>query len=288
MANLKEIRTRISSVTSTKQITSAMKMVAAAKLRKAQTSMARILPYSDKMKDMLSVLCETLIEEGSPYTVKRENKNILAIAVASNKGLCGGFNSNISKAVVSFDSKICAEYPNAQIQYYCVGKKVAEMVEKHGLKVFKKDYDAVDSGAFDVAKNIANELAQLFLDGTFDKIYIISNKFVNAAVQNVEVQNFLPLDFKPEKQQFKNDYIFEPDKTEIINTVIPMWLSNMLYSIFTESCAGEHGARMTAMNKATDNATELIKDLNLVYNKLRQASITNEIIEIVSGANAAK
>lgn len=288
MANLKEIRTRISSVSSTRQITSAMKMVAAAKLRKAQSAATRLMPYGDKMRDMLTVLCETLRDEGSPYTANRNCKKVLAVAISSNKGLCGAFNTNIIKAVVAFDAQLKSENANVGVDYYCIGRKISETVQKSGFNVYKSDLEVVDSGDFEKSKAIALELAELFINGVYDKIYIISNKFVNAAVQNMEINDFLPLKFDSQVSKIKNDYIFEPDKTEILNTVIPMWLSTMLYTLITESAAGEQGARMTAMSKATDNATELIKDLNLIYNKVRQASITNEIIEIVSGADAAK
>ncbi|MCQ2975448.1 MAG: ATP synthase F1 subunit gamma [Bacteroidales bacterium] len=289
MANLKEIRNRIASVTSTRQITSAMKMVAAAKLRKAQLFATKISPYKHKMQEMLSLLTETLADDNDNiYTKIRPIKNILVIAISSNKGLCGAFNSNIIKSVVEFDKKQKDINPNINIQYYGIGKKVSEQISKRGLILYKSDFESIDKVSYQTAGVIAEEITKLFVDGEFDDIKIIYNKFVNAAVQNTEIENFLPLQFKTEESKYKSDYIFEPDKLTIVNKMIPQWLKTQFLSILAESAAGEQGARMTSMNKATDNASELIKELNISYNKVRQASITNEIIEIVSGANAAK
>ncbi|MBQ3655567.1 MAG: ATP synthase F1 subunit gamma [Bacteroidales bacterium] len=283
MANLKEIRGRIASVTSTRQITSAMKMVAAAKLRKAQTFASQIVPYKNKMQEILSLLDETLKENtDNVFIQKREVKTVLAVAVSSNKGLCGGFNGNIFKQCAALRDN----NPGLDIQYYAIGKKISEQLSKGGFKVFKTNNEAIDKVEYSVCADIVQEITDLFLEKKFDCIKLIHNEFVNPAVQNVSEADFLPLNFKAEKSKFKSDYIFEPDKETIITSLIPQWLKTVLFSALAESFAGEQGARMTAMNKATDNATELIKDLNLQYNKVRQASITNEIIEIVSGANA--
>lgn len=287
MANLKEIRGRIASVTSTRQITSAMKMVAAAKLRKAQSFVSQIVPYKNKMQEILSVLNETLAD--SPdivFTKKGEVKTMLVIAISSNKGLCGGFNSNIFKQCNLIRERVTAENPLLDLQFYTIGKKISEQLSKSGFKVYKSDIEAIDKVDYQKSEAIAQEVTDLFLEKKFDCIKLVHNEFVNPAVQNVGEEEFLPLNFKPQKNKFKNDYIFEPDKETIINNLIPQWLKTILFSALAESFAGEQGARMTAMNKATDNATELIKELNLQYNKVRQASITNEIIEIVSGANA--
>jgi F-type H+-transporting ATPase subunit gamma len=283
MANLKEIRGRIASVTSTRQITSAMKMVAAAKLRKAQAFASQIVPYKNKMQEILSLLDETLKESSDNVLVqKREVRKMLVIAVSSNKGLCGGFNGNIFKQCAALRD----ENPGVEMEFYAVGKKISEQLTKGGFKVFKSDNDAIDKVDYQKSAAITQEVTDLFLEKKYDCIKLVHNEFVNPAVQNAGVEGFLPLDFKAEKSKFKSDYIFEPDKETIIASLIPQWLKTVLFSALAESFAGEQGARMTAMNKATDNATELIKELNLQYNKVRQASITNEIIEIVSGANA--
>ena len=289
MANLKEIRGRIASVTSTRQITSAMKMVAAAKLRKAQTFATRISPYKNKMAEMLSLLAETLAEDSdNKFTAKRAVKNILVVAISSNKGLCGAFNSNIIKAVAEFDRTTKEQNSGVNIKYFAIGRKVSEQIAKRGFDLYKSDFESIEKVSYDTAGTIAQEVTDIYLSGEFDCVKVIYNKFVNAAVQNTEIENFLPLQFKAEQTKFKTDYIFEPDKITIVNKTIPQWLKTQFLSILAESTAGEQGARMTSMNKATDNATELIKELNISYNKVRQASITNEIIEIVSGANAAK
>ena len=289
MANLKEIRGRIASVTSTRQITSAMKMVAAAKLRKAQTFATKISPYKSKMAEMLSLLAETLAEDiDNKYTSKRTVKNILVVAISSNKGLCGAFNSNIVKAIAEFDRTAKADNPGVSVKYFAIGKKVAEQITKRGFDLYKSDFESIEKVSYETAGAIAEAVTELYLSSEFDSVKIIYNHFINPAVQDTQVENFLPLQFKAEKSKFKTDYIFEPDKLTIVNKTIPQWLKTQFLSILAESAAGEQGARMTSMNKATDNATELIKELNISYNKVRQASITNEIIEIVSGANAAK
>ncbi len=285
MANLKEIRSRISSVTSTRQITSAMKMVAAAKLRKAQNFVAKIVPYKNKMQEVLAVLSESLAEsDDNIFTTVRDVKNILVVAVSSNKGLCGGFNSNVFKYCAQLVEREKAK--GVSVEFYAIGRKISELLQKSGYTVYKSNIEAVDSVDYQKSADIADELAKLFVDRKFDNVKLVFNEFVNPAVQNVGESNFLPLKFEAGDAKFKSDYIFEPDKDQIVNSLIPQWLKLTLFSSLAESFAGEQGARMTSMNKATDNATELIKELNLQYNKVRQASITNEIIEIVSGANA--
>ncbi|MCQ2251967.1 MAG: ATP synthase F1 subunit gamma [Bacteroidales bacterium] len=287
MANLKEIRSRIASVTSTRQITSAMKMVAAAKLRKAQNFVSKIVPYKNKMQEVLAVLSETLAESSDNiYTTKREVKNMLVVAVSSNKGLCGGFNSNVFKYCVQIAEREKAKNPGVNIQFYTIGRKIGELLHKAGYNVYKTNMEAVDSVDYQKSADIAQEVTDLFKEGKIDDVRLVFNEFVNPAVQYVGESNFLPLKFDTGKQKFKSDYIFEPGKDKIVDSLIPQWLKLTVFSSLAESFAGEQGARMTSMNKATDNATELIKELNLQYNKVRQASITNEIIEIVSGANA--
>lgn len=285
MANLKEIRSRISSVTSTRQITSAMKMVAAAKLRKAQNFVAKIVPYKNKMQEVLAVLSESLADsDDNIFTTVRDVKNLLVVAVSSNKGLCGGFNSNVYKYCVQLAEREQAK--GGAVQFYAIGRKISELLHKSGFSVYKSNIDAVDSVDYQKSAEIAEEVTKLYVDGKFDNVKLVFNEFVNPALQNVGESNFLPLRFEAGDAKFKSDYIFEPDKDKIVNSLIPQWLKLTIFSSLAESFAGEQGARMTSMNKATDNATELIKDLNLQYNKVRQASITNEIIEIVSGANA--
>lgn len=290
MANLKEIRSRIASVTSTRQITSAMKMVAAAKLRKAQNFVSKIVPYKNKMQEVLSELSENLAEDDDNiYTAKRDIRNILIVAVSSNKGLCGGFNSNIFKYCTSIAADIKEKNPQASIKFYTIGRKISELLSKTGYNVYKSNIDAIDKVDYAQSSEIAGEITKLYEEGIFDSIRLVFNEFINPAVQNVSDSSFLPLKFEADKstdKKFKADYIFEPDKNSITKSLIPQWLKLTLFASLAESFAGEQGARMTAMNKATDNATELIKELNLQYNKVRQASITNEIIEIVSGANA--
>ncbi len=287
MANLKEIRSRISSVTSTRQITSAMKMVAAAKLRKAQNFVAKIVPYKNKMQEVLAVLSESLAEsDDNIFTTKRDVRNILVVAVSSNKGLCGGFNSNVFKYCAQLAEREKAKNANVSVKFYCIGRKISELLQKSGYDVLKSNIEAIDAVDYQKSAEVAQEVADLFVDGKFDDVRLVFNEFVNPAVQNVGESNFLPLKFEAGDSKFKSDYIFEPDKDKIVESLIPQWLKLTLFSSLAESFAGEQGARMTSMNKATDNATELIKELNLQYNKVRQASITNEIIEIVSGANA--
>lgn len=287
MANLKEIRSRIASVTSTRQITSAMKMVAAAKLRKAQNFVSKIVPYKNKMQEVLAVLSESLADNSdNVFTAKRDVKNMLVIAVSSNKGLCGGFNSNVFKYCSALVDREKAKNPNLNIKFYTVGKKIGELLSKGGFDVCKNNVDAVDSVDYQKSAEIADEVTSMFVDKKIDAVKLVFNEFVNPAVQNVGESNFLPLKFETGDTKFNRDYIFEPDKDKIVDSLIPQWLKLIVFSSLAESFAGEQGARMTSMNKATDNATELIKELNLQYNKVRQASITNEIIEIVSGANA--
>lgn len=286
MANLKEIRGRIASVTSTRQITSAMKMVAAAKLRKAQTFVSQIVPYKNKMQEILSVLSESLQDNDNKYTAKREVRSMLVIAVSSNKGLCGGFNSNVFKYCSALMERELAANPKLDLQFYTIGKKITEQLEREGAKIYKFNNEAIDKVEYQACADIMQEVTGLFLDKKFDCVKLVYNEFVNPAVQTVGESIVLPLTFEAQDTKFKSDYIFEPDQETIVNSLIPQWLKTTFFSAMAESFAGEQGARMTSMNKATDNATELIKDLNLQYNKVRQASITNEIIEIVSGASA--
>ncbi|MDB4588705.1 ATP synthase F1 subunit gamma [Flavobacteriaceae bacterium] len=281
MANLKEIRNRIASVSSTMQITSAMKMVSAAKLKKAQDAITAMRPYANKLTELLQNLSATLdADSGSKYSEHRELKNVLIVAITSNRGLCGAFNSNIIKRATAV-----AESYDANVSVVAIGKKANDALSKN-FEIISNQSPVYDDLTFDNVAAIAEMLMEQFESKAFDKIEVIYNKFKNAATQEIMTEQFLPiapLDNAPNSNQ---DYIFEPSKEEIVETLIPKSLKTQLYKSIRDSFASEHGARMTAMHKATDNATELRDQLKLTYNKARQASITNEILEIVGGAEA--
>ena len=285
MANLKEIRNRISSVSSTMQITSAMKMVSAAKLKKAQDAITTMRPYADKQTELLQSLSATLDGDiGSDYTADREVKKVLLVAISSNRGLAGAFNSNIVKSSLSL---INETYKGKQVDFFTLGKKANDVLNKEQT-IIENNIEIFDDLTYENNAQIAQKLMNLFTDGTYDKIILIYNKFKNAATQIIMNEQFLPivsnqeLDDKVEV----SDYIFEPSKEKIVEELIPKSLKMQLFKALRDSSASEHGARMTAMHKATDNATELRDALTLQYNKARQASITNEILEIVGGAEA--
>lgn len=283
MANLKEIRNRISSIGSTMQITSAMKMVSAAKLKKAQDAITAMRPYSNKLTELLQSLSASLDGDiGGSYTKQREVQKVLLVVITSNRGLCGGFNSYVIKKSLDL---IKGDYAGKQVSIYAIGKKGNDMLSKEH-KVFKNKSEIYEDLTFDAAAEIANELMQLFEAETFDKIEIVYNKFKNAATQILTNEQFLPIVPETGTKSSNTDYIFEPSKIEIVQGLIPKSLKTQLYKAIRDSFASEHGARMTAMHKATDNATELRDDLKLTYNKARQAAITNEILEIVGGAEA--
>ena len=285
MANLKEIRNRITSVSSTMQITSAMKMVSAAKLKKAQDAITAMRPYAEKLTELLQNLSSTLEGEvGGDFTKQREIKKVLVVAITSNRGLCGAFNSNIIKEV-----KVRADfYKGKQVDVFAIGKKANDALSKN-YAVIDNQSKIFDELTFDNVSKIAQNLTDKFVVGDYDKIEIVYNQFKNAATQIVQTEQFLPLaPIKSDKIVSTGDYIFEPSKEEIVLTLIPKSLRTQLYKGIRDSFASEHGARMTAMHKATDNATELRNQLKLTYNKARQAAITNEILEIVGGAEALK
>jgi len=283
MANLKEIRNRITSVSSTMQITSAMKMVSAAKLKKAQDAITAMRPYAEKLTELLQNLSSTLDSDvGGDFTTQREIKKVLVVAITSNRGLCGAFNSNVIKEV-----KIRADYyAGKQVDVFAIGKKGNDILSKT-LTVIDNQSTVFDSLTFDNVAKIAETLTEKFVSGEYDKIELVYNQFKNAATQIIQVEQFLPLaPIVSDKVASTGDYIFEPAKEEILLTLIPKSLRTQLYKGIRDSFASEHGARMTAMHKATDNATDLRDQLKLTYNKARQASITNEILEIVGGAEA--
>ena len=283
MANLKEIRNRITSVSSTMQITSAMKMVSAAKLKKAQDAITAMRPYADKLTELLQDLSATLdADSGSKFSDQREVKNVLLVAITSNRGLCGAFNSNIIKTVNRLTKET---YANKDVSYLTIGKKGYDTFKKTN-KVIANESALFDDLTFDNVADIAQMLMDKFVAGDYDKIVIVYNKFKNAATQEIMTEQFLPIVPIEKDDNLTLDYIFEPSKIEIIEQLIPKSLKTQLYKGVRDSFASEHGARMTAMHKATDNATELRDQLKLTYNKARQASITNEILEIVGGAEA--
>ena len=284
MANLKEIRNRITSIKSTMQITSAMKMVSAAKLKKAQDAIVAMRPYSSKLTELLQNLSATLDgDTGGAYSKQREVSKVLLVVVTSNRGLCGGFNSSITKEVVK---TISENYSDVSVDLFAIGKKGADVLSKEYNVVATRN-DIYDELTFDNVAGIAEKLMNLFAEGTYDKIELVYNKFKNAATQLPKVEQFLPIKPIEGGEAITNsDYIFEPSKLEIVEALIPKSLKTQLYKAIRDSFASEHGARMTAMHKATDNATDLRDELLLTYNKARQAAITNEILEIVGGAEA--
>ena len=283
MANLKEIRNRISSVSSTMQITSAMKMVSAAKLKKAQDAIVAMRPYADKLSFLLAGLGQNL-DEGTEnvYAEKRATKRVLLVAISSNRGLCGAFNTNVIKAVKAASESYGKE---VSVEILTIGKKAAD-----GLKAATRagDHSSIyDDLTFDASATIANELIEAFITEQYDEIRLVYNSFKNAATQIVKNEAFLPMVAEGDASEATTEeYIFEPSAEEIVNELIPKSLKIQLYKAIRDSFASEHGARMTAMHKATDNAKELRDQLKLTYNKARQAAITNEILEIVGGAEA--
>lgn len=282
MANLKEIRNRITSVQSTMQITSAMKMVSAAKLKKAQDAITAMRPYAEKLTELLQSVSATLEgDAGGQFTAQREVKKVLIVAITSNRGLCGAFNSNVIK-----QAKIAADsYAGKQVDVFAIGKKGNDVLRKTN-NVIENKSEVFDNLTFENVAEIAEVLTSKFTSGEYDKIELVYNQFKNAATQIVQTEQFLPLVPVQSNQSAVADYIFEPSKEEIVETLIPKSLKTQLYKAIRDSFAAEHGARMTAMHKATDNATELRNQLKLTYNKARQAAITGEILEIVGGAEA--
>ena len=283
MANLKEIRNRISSVSSTMQITSAMKMVSAAKLKKAQDAITAMRPYADKLNELLQGLSSVMDEDnGSKFAEQREVNNVLIVAITSNRGLCGAFNSNIVKQV---NHLINDTYAGKNISILTIGKKANDAFSKTKNIIANKS-ELFDDLTFENTADIAHMLMNRFNEGQTDKIVLVYNSFKNAATQIIKTEQFLPIVQVTKSDQLNFDYIFEPNKADIVKTLIPKSLKTQLFKAVRDSFASEHGARMTAMHKATDNATDLRDQLKLTYNKARQAAITNEILEIVGGAEA--
>ena len=292
MANLKEVRTRIASVSSTQQITSAMKMVSAAKFRRAQNAIVGMRPYADQLQEIIADI-DTGDGLVTPYHDQRPMQNVLVVVVTSNKGLCGAFNSNVLKqAQQCLDHYRAALPEGGQLHVMSIGKKSSELLIRQKDLILTTHDDLLDSPSFDAIASLADTVMQRFTDKQIDRVEVIYNQFKNSLTQILSTEQFLPVagDAKVDTAAgtMANDYIYEPSKEEILREMVPLTLRSTFYRIILDSLASEHGARMTAMQKATDNATELLKDLTLSYNKARQAAITNEIIEIVSGSEALK
>ena len=290
MANLKEIRNRIASVSSTMQITSAMKMVSASKLKRAQDAITQMRPYAEKLKDILSNLSASLDTSENVYSQERDVKNVLIVVVTSNRGLCGGFNNYVIKKALHMAQ---VEYKDQNVSVLPVGKKATDSFKKTEFNIkgsfLPKNTDEIWGDLnFSNSNEIAEKIMDAYTNGYIDKVVVVYNKFKNVATQIVTPTQFLPIVQTENENNDAGtaDYIFEPSKEEIVKELIPKSLKTQFYAYLLESHAGEHGARMTAMHKATDNASELNKELKLQYNKARQAAITNEILEIVGGAEA--
>jgi F-type H+-transporting ATPase subunit gamma len=283
MANLKEIRSRIASVSSTMQITSAMKMVSAAKLKKAQDAITAMRPYADTLTELLQNLSGSIEDaSGSVFATERPVEIVLLVAITSNRGLCGGFNSNIIKEVIAHRDN---NYAGKQVDVFTIGKKGNDILSKD-FSVADNRGDVFDDLTFANVAAVANQLMEHYVNGDYDRIDLVYNRFKNAATQLVTTEQFLPIVPVEAETASTSDYIYEPAQEEIVSTLIPKALKTQLFKALRDSFASEHGARMTAMHKATDNATELRDQLKLTYNKARQAAITNEILEIVGGAEA--
>lgn len=289
MANLKEIRSRITSVNSTKQITSAMKMVSAAKLKRAQDAVIQMRPYAEKLQGILQNLSAGLDTSEGVYSAEREVNNVLLVLITSNRGLCGGFNNQVIKQA----RVLLEQYADKNVEILALGKKAFEKF-KHDETMAKAPFSdepflLLDDLTFEASSALVEVIMQTFREGTYDRVEVVYNSFKNAAVQVCMTEQFLPI-APPESEEGESasaiDYIFEPNKEEIVQELVPQSLKIQLFKALLDSTAAEHGARMTAMHKATDNATELSKELKLTYNKARQAAITAEILEIVGGAEA--
>ena len=283
MANLKEIRIRIGSVSSTMQITSAMKMVSAAKLKKAQDAITAMRPYSNKLSELMQSFSGSGESGNKSFNEKRKLNNVLIVSISSNRGLCGAFNSNIVKESLLLKSS--EKFKNSKIDFITIGKKVNDTLSKTE-NVIENHSDVFDNLNYESVSKIAENLINCFVDKKYDHIEIVYNSFKNAATQIIKSEQFLPIPISENTGSENLDYIFEPSLESIANTLIPKSLKIQLFKALRDSLASEHGARMTAMHKATDNASELRDELKLTYNKARQASITNEILEIVGGAEA--
>jgi len=289
MGNLKEVRTRIASISSNQKITSAMKMVSAAKFRRAQNAILTMRPYAEKLSEIISDI-DVADGMNTPYHQVRKTEKVLLVVIASNKGLCGAFNSNIIKEANKRIDYYLQSNDNISLSLITIGKRSTDFFSKRTSFVTDSYIEILDKPGFDAISEVAETIMKRFCEKKYDKVELIYNLFKNSLTQIVSVEQFLPIltnnDIKEQQSNIQNDYIYEPDKKSILCEMIPLSLRSQFYRVVLDSLASEHGARMTAMQKATDNATELLKELKLTYNKARQTFITNEIIEIVSGAEA--
>jgi F-type H+-transporting ATPase subunit gamma len=290
MANLKEIRTRIASVKTTRQVTSAMKMVSAAKLKKAQDAILQIRPYAGKLSNLLSSLSSALeSSEGSLFTVQRFPEKILIVLISSNRGLCGGFNSYIAKKAILLAKTTYAKQLNAgKLDFLVLGKQGGKVLRSYQYDAIGDKNQLFDNLTFEPVSEVATSLMNDFLNGKYDRIDLVYNKFINAASQELVSEQFLPVmpTSSTNNKQNNINYIFEPSLEYIVEVLIPRSLKIQFYKALLDSNAAEHGARMTAMHKATDNATDLINELTLNFNKARQAAITGAILEVTNGSEA--
>jgi len=290
MANLKEIRTRISSVSSTKKITSAMKMVSAAKFKKAQNGLIKFRPFNEKIHQLVEGLFSLKSKDSNLYFSKRKDlRRIAIVLITSNNSMCGAFNANIIKTAIHTHKSIQQRYNNVEVVFFCLGKKGEEVLKRNKLKVVQVNPAYIDKPKIDYTRELFDSLFAQYKQGKIDRIEIVSNKFKNAATQIQVVDTLLPIPkAKTVTSKNINNPIIEPEPIALLSKLLPYYLINKLHSAILESSAAEHGARMTAMHQATENASTLLNNLILDYNKVRQAAITNEILEIVSGANAQK
>ncbi len=291
MANLKDIKIRINSVKTTRQVTSAMKMVSAAKLKKVHDDVVNIHPYVEKMSHIIYDLVNSSTEEiKTELTEHREPDHVLIVAIASNRGLCGAFNSNVIKKTEELiNDKFAAQHKNNSLSVIAIGKQAEKVLRHHGYNIVRNYNDYYSSPSFNAAAEIASMFIEDFVNKKYDKVVVVYNEFINAVNQVVRTEQLLPLELPVNKEETViHDYIFEPDIDSILRIIIPEALKTLFYKMLLDSIASEHGARMTSMHKATDNATDMINDLELEYNKARQGAITKEILEIVSGAEALK
>lgn len=286
MATLKAIKTRIKSIESTQQITQAMKLVSAAKLRRTQDRILHLRQYSNVLNDFLQLVYDEDDASISTFFNERSEGKILLVAFSSNRGLCGSFNANVVKEVNNYVNNLTSEERN-NLEIITIGKKVFDGIKKKNYPIVAQYDELIDKLDYDIIKELSQEWVKDFLEMKYRKIVFIHNKFKNAAQQYVNIYQFLPLTFKKEDKN-NNLYILEPERKEFVKILLPKYLNTSVYQIFLDSSVSEHGARMTAMSKATDNANELLKDLKLEYNKARQDAITKELIEIANGVEALK
>jgi F-type H+-transporting ATPase subunit gamma len=290
MASLRDTRTRISTIKVTRQVTSAMKMVSAARLKKAQDNVSHIRPYNNHLLGIIHDLITSVPDLDLKFTDPGKGEKVVLWVIASNRGLCGAFNSNVVKAVQNLlNTRLKEDYKKGNVEIRVMGKQAQKLLASKKILCFRQENDLLQTPSFTYIAKLADELMAEYLQGKIKKAILVYNEFENAAIQEVQTHQYLPIDVPPVKPgSAMSEYFFEPDRQSIIDMLIPKTLRSLFYQPILESVASEHGARMTSMHKATDNASDLIKELQLIYNKARQTTITNEIIEISSGAEALR